>query len=78
MTSNEVGAVEVVGMDPVMLEVQKTGRLPQAWWASTGCWAMLAKLCGQLSGSSMVPSDFRKNPENVLVAMPAICSGHQW
>lgn len=57
--------------DPVILAMQETGKLPATWWTSESAWKMLARLCGQLANSSMVPSAYRNEPGNVMVALTA-------
>lgn len=57
--------------DPMLLEVQKTGRLPQTWWANPTLTLALGKLCQSMAASSMVPADFRNKPENVQIALAA-------
>jgi len=72
MTENAlINATEVVVPDIVLEEAQRTGKLPTNWWTSDACWKMLAKLSGQFSNSSMVPSAYRNEPGNVIVALAA-------
>lgn len=67
--TNEV--VPVSQTDTAIQHVNEHGRLPQTWWASEQCWRMMAKLCGQFASSTMVPTDYRNKPENVMVALAA-------
>lgn len=57
--------------DAVLLQAQTTGKMPVHWWTSDQCWRMMAKLAGQFANSSMVPSAFRNEPGNVVVALAA-------
>lgn len=70
---NEVTKTEGLAQQPdqVIEQMQTTGQLPQTWWTSNQTWQMLAKLCGQFANSNMVPSAYRDEPGNVMVAMAA-------
>jgi len=57
--------------DAVLMQAQQSGKLPIHWWTSEPCWRMLAKLAGQFANSTMVPSAYRNEPGNVIVALAA-------
>jgi len=64
---------ELVSVEPdaVLTQAQTTGKMPVHWWTSDQCWRMMAKLAGQFANSTMVPSAFRNEPGNVIVALAA-------
>lgn len=45
--------------------------LPADWWLHDECWAALEKLSSRMSGSTLVPNDFRQAPGNCFVALMA-------
>lgn len=57
--------------DPAVLAMQATGKLPLFWWTSEPLSRKLYKMCGMLASSSMVPTDYRGSPDNVMVALTA-------
>lgn len=69
--TDEEGVLAPVPTDAVLQTAQQTGKLPVHWWTSETCWRMLAKLAGQFANSTMVPSAFRNEPGNVIVALAA-------
>lgn len=72
MTSEPEDIVSMTVTPDAVLEIARdTGKLPQHWWTSDGCWRMLAKLAGQFANSSMVPQAYRNEPGNVMVALAA-------
>jgi hypothetical protein len=61
----------IEAQDPAVLEMQATGKLPVYWWTSEPLARKLFRMCEMLARSGMVPTNFRNEPDNVMVAVQA-------
>jgi hypothetical protein len=70
MTNMQLPAAMPMTTSSALLEATRDG-LPANWWLMGEAWDALERLCRRFASSSMVPEDFKGNPDNVFVALVA-------